>query len=120
MRVRARALAPLTQALGPTRWLAYGADSDADAGLHRQRGSLRAALMLAQLTKRTLVLPPFWRRAAHDASSRPCHACVDMHMHMHMHACTCTCSYAFACTQRSGRAVLRGAGTNLPGNSSLP
>ena len=56
----------------PTRWLAYGADGDADAALHRQRGSLRAALMLAQLLKRTLVLPPFWRRTAHDASSRPC------------------------------------------------
>ena len=48
------------------------ADGDADAALHRQRGSLRAALMLAQLLKRTLVLPPFWRRTAHDGSSRPC------------------------------------------------
>ncbi len=56
----------------PTRWLAYGADGDADAALHRQRGSLRAALMLAQLLKRTFVLPPFWRRTAHDGSSRPC------------------------------------------------
>ena len=56
----------------PTRWLAYGADGDADAALHRQRGSLRAALMLAQLLKRALVLPPFWRRTAHDGSSRPC------------------------------------------------
>ena len=31
-----------------------------DGGLCRQRGALRAALLLARLLKRTLVLPPFW------------------------------------------------------------
>ena len=41
-------------------YVAYAADPEADGGLCRQRGALRAALLLARLLKRTLVLPPFW------------------------------------------------------------
>ncbi|KAL1520751.1 hypothetical protein AB1Y20_022317 [Prymnesium parvum] len=66
-----RATTPAEDEVSTRRFLAYDVPAAVDSSLVRQRGALRAALMIAGLVKRTLVLPAFWSLAGEGGKQVP-------------------------------------------------
>lgn len=58
-----RARSARHQELSSRYFIGYDVATAVDCSLVRQRGALRAGLMVASVLGRTLVLPPFWSQA---------------------------------------------------------